>query len=232
MLSIFNGLRNITAASTILRLVLAFVLGGAIGLERSSKNRPAGFRTHILVCIGAATAALTGHYVFLNLHMPADVSRLGAQVITGLGFIGAGTIFVTRRNAVKGLTTAAGLWATGIVGLAICAGFYEGGILAAAFILFVELYFGTVSLNIKHAPLFQLSLEYSDKRSLDDVLRCCKDHNMTITNLQVITADKKASMYTARISLFADSVMDAEQVLVYIRNISGIDHAAVEAYQD
>ncbi|MBR2188671.1 MAG: MgtC/SapB family protein [Eubacterium sp.] len=232
MLSIFNNLRTITFASTLLRLCLSFTLGALIGLERSSKNRPAGFRTHILVCVGATVASLTGHYTFLNMHMPADVSRLGAQVITGLGFIGAGTIFVTRRNAVKGLTTAAGLWATGIVGLAIGAGFYEGGILAAALILFAEVYFGNVGTRIRHAPLFQLSLQYSAKNSLDDVLRCCKDHNMTITNLQIITADKKTSLYSARISLFADSVTDAEKILVYIRNIAGIQDAQVDAWQE
>jgi len=85
------------AVSVILRMVIASLVGAVIGLERSAKNRPAGFRTHILVCLGAAVASLTGLYVFLVLKLPTDVSRLSAQVISGLGFIGAGTIVVTKK---------------------------------------------------------------------------------------------------------------------------------------
>ena len=132
MLSIFNGLRAVNTLSVAVRMLLALLLGGAVGLERSYKNRPAGFRTHMLVCIGTCTASLTGHYLYLNLNLPADISRLGAQVISGLGFIGAGTIIVTKEHSVKGLTTAAGLWACGIVGLACGAGFYEGAVLTSA----------------------------------------------------------------------------------------------------
>ena len=90
MLSIFNGLRDINTATILFRMVLAMILGGLIGIERSMKNRPAGFRTHILIIIGATTASLTGHYIYLIMNLPTDMSRLGAQVITGLGFIGAG----------------------------------------------------------------------------------------------------------------------------------------------
>ena len=136
MLSIFNGLRDINTATILFRMVLAMILGGLIGIERSMKNRPAGFRTHILIIIGATTASLTGHYIYLIMNLPTDMSRLGAQVITGLGFIGAGTIIVTGSKTVKGLTTAAGLWATGIVGLSIGAGFYEGALSGTISILF------------------------------------------------------------------------------------------------
>lgn len=82
-----------------------------------------GFRTHILVCIAAAITTLTSQYLYVVMHYYTDMARLGAQVIAGMGFIGAGTIIVTRRNRVKGLTTAAGLWGAAIVGLAIGAGF-------------------------------------------------------------------------------------------------------------
>ena len=107
MLSVFNNLREINTLTILFRMVLAIICGGLIGLERSVKNRPAGFRTHILIIVGATTASLTGHYIYLNMSLPTDMSRLGAQVITGLGFIGAGTIIVTGQKTVKGLTVGA-----------------------------------------------------------------------------------------------------------------------------
>ena len=96
-------------------MILAFACGTVIGLERSYRNKPAGFRTHTLVCLAACIASLTGLYLYLIAHLPTDVSRIGAQIISGLGFLGAGTIVVTKRNTVKGLTTAAGIWTTGII---------------------------------------------------------------------------------------------------------------------
>ena len=119
MITAFNGLRDINTVNILFRMVLAVLCGGLIGIERSAKNRPAGFRTHILIIIGATTASLTGHYIYLVMNLPTDMSRLPAQVITGLGFIGAGTIIVTGHRTVKGLTTAAGIWATAGIGLAI-----------------------------------------------------------------------------------------------------------------
>ena len=115
MLPIFDGVRDVTMLSTTLRMLLAVVCGGLIGLEREYKRRPAGFRTHILICLGAAMTTITSQFLYLNLHYYTDMARLGAQVVAGIGFIGAGAIIVTRRRRVKGLTTAAGLWAAAIV---------------------------------------------------------------------------------------------------------------------
>ena len=117
-------LRGFNEISVTLRFVLAVLFGGIIGLEREHKHRPAGFRTHILVCMGAASVMMTSQYL-INLvnsgvaSFTCDPARLGAQVISGIGFVGAGTIMVTKRRQVKGLTTAAGLWDSAIIGLAI-----------------------------------------------------------------------------------------------------------------
>ena len=102
MLSVFDGLRSVTTLSVFVRLACAFICGGIIGIERSYKRRPAGFRTHILICIGAAITTLTSQYLYLNMHYFTDMARLGAQVVAGIGFIGAGTIIVTKRQNVKG----------------------------------------------------------------------------------------------------------------------------------
>jgi len=119
----------------LLRLVLAVIIGGMIGLERGANKRPAGFRTHILVCVGATIAMLTNQYMYDYFGNFTDPGRLGAQVITGVGFLGVGTILVTGRYKIKGLTTAAGLWASACIGLAIGIGFYSGAIIAALLVL-------------------------------------------------------------------------------------------------
>ena len=123
MLHIFDFAREMNTLAVAFRLVLAVLCGGFIGIEREYKRRPAGFRTHILICLGAAMTTLTSQYMFLTMHLYTDVARLGAQVIAGIGFIGAGTIIVTKRQRVKGLTTAAGLWTAAIIGLVCGAGY-------------------------------------------------------------------------------------------------------------
>ena len=122
---------DLSPVSITLRLVLAVIFGGIIGLQRESRGQFAGFRTHILVCVGAALAMLTNQYIcefFTGTHDPA---RLGAQVITGVGFLGVGTILITGGHKIKGLTTAAGLWASACLGLAVGIGFYFGALVAA-----------------------------------------------------------------------------------------------------
>ncbi len=127
-------LHDVNIVSTAVRLVLAVIIGGLIGLERGASNHAAGFRTHILVCVGAALVMLTNEYI-CYLYGAGDPARLGAQVITGVGFLGAGTIMMTGRNKIKGLTTAAGLWASACLGLAIGIGFYDGAIIAAILVM-------------------------------------------------------------------------------------------------
>ena len=138
-------LRELNTASVLLRLALAMLLGGMIGLERGFKGRPAGFRTYLIVCLGTALTMLLSQYNYVMMDtlwvetvalsgVRTDVSRFGAQVINGIGFLGAGTIIVTGRQQVKGLTTAAGLWASACMGLAVGAGFYECVFLAFALI--------------------------------------------------------------------------------------------------
>ena len=128
---------TLTFATIIFRLLLATIFGGIVGLERGVKGRAAGFRTYMLVCIGSALVMITNQFIVLNNPFPTDPARLGAQVISGIGFLGAGTIIVTTRNQVKGLTTAAGLWASACLGLAVGIGFYEAAIAAGVLILLI-----------------------------------------------------------------------------------------------
>ena len=187
MLTLFDGFRSVTIWSVALRMALAVLCGGIIGIEREYKRRPAGFRTHILICLGAAMTTLTSQYLYLVLGQYTDMARLGAQVVAGIGFIGAGTIIVTRRQRVKGLTTAAGLWAAAIIGLALGGGFYEGGIFATALIMVAELFFSRVEYRmLKNAPEVNLYIEYSDNRTMDVLLQEFRERGLKILNMGII----------------------------------------------
>lgn len=129
-------IRELTLTSIFVRLLLSVVLGGIIGMERGMKNRPAGLRTYLLVTLGACVVMVTNQYIY-QVFDTGDPVRLGAQVVSGIGFLGAGTIIVTGRNKIRGLTTAAGLWATATVGLAIGIGFYEVALLAGLLVFLV-----------------------------------------------------------------------------------------------
>ena len=194
MLSIFDGLRDVTLLSTAVRMGLAVLCGGIIGIEREYKRRPAGFRTHILICMGAAITTMTSQFLYLNLHYYTDMARLGAQVVAGMGFIGAGTIIVTRRQRIKGLTTAAGLWTSAIIGLCLGGGFYEGGILATILILLAELFFSKLEYRIlERAPEVNLYVEYTGKASPENVLSLCKAWGLKVLNLEITRSTETAT---------------------------------------
>ncbi len=223
MLHIFDPIRGISFAAVLVKLLLAFLIGTIIGLERSYHNKPAGFRTHILVVLGAAIASLTGIYLYVGLNLPTDVSRIAAGVVTGLGFIGAGTIIVTRKLKVKGLTTAAGLWTSGLIGLAVGSGFYEGGILGTLMVILVETYFNSLRSKIRHAPEFEIALSYYHRDDLDRVMRYCKDNDTVITDLRITgSKDSKTAMYNALITLKSDNDLDQEEFTAQIERMSGI----------
>ncbi|KAB3537710.1 MgtC/SapB family protein [Alkaliphilus pronyensis] len=133
----------------IIRLLVATLLGGVIGIERESVKRAAGFRTHILVCTGAALVMLLSIFIFENYKSftSTDPARLGAQVISGIGFLGAGTI-IKDGNTIKGLTTAASLWSVASIGLALGAGFYSGAVITAIIVLIALKIFSKLEIYI------------------------------------------------------------------------------------
>ncbi|MEE0435838.1 MAG: MgtC/SapB family protein [Peptococcaceae bacterium] len=222
MLSIFDGVRDLTLAAVFVRMILAVVCGGVIGMERSMNRRAAGFRTHILVCLGASMTTLTSQYLFLYMHYYTDMARLGAQVIAGIGFLGAGTIIISRQR-IKGLTTAAGLWASAIIGLAIGAGFYEGAILAT---ILVELT-ATVFLKLEKQVLTRTSnihifLEYNKPSALENVLDYCHKQEIRIMQLEISRGKEPKDATIALISVRLPRQMKATAALNAIVNIEGV----------
>lgn len=199
----FSTLVEITPLSITLRLVLSALFGGILGLERGLKKRPAGFRTYMVVCIGATLTMLTNQYVYETFHT-SDPVRLGAQVISGIGFLGAGTIMVTGRNQVKGLTTAAGLWAAACVGLALGIGFYMGAIITALFIFFSV----TVMHNIDgfltaSSKVMVLYIEFDSISNISHFLNDIQDEEMKVTHVDLkkpkfSTSDNVSGIFTIR----------------------------------
>ncbi len=168
-----------------IKMTLAMVCGGILGLERGKKNRPAGFRTYILVCVGATLVMLTNQYM-CEIYGTGDPARLGAQVISGIGFLGAGTIIVTGRNRVKGLTTAAGLWADACVGLAIGVGFYSGAIIGCTLILLVMSVLHRLDDRmIANARNIDLYLEFSKMSDLGAFMAKIKEYGMKIREIEM-----------------------------------------------
>ncbi len=224
MLSLFDGLRDVTIWSVALRMTLAVFCGGVIGIEREYKRRPAGFRTHILICLGAAMTTLTSQYLYLVLGQYTDMARLGAQVVAGIGFIGAGTIIVPRRQRVKGLTTAAGLWAAAIIGLTLGGGFYEGGLFATLLILVAELFFSRVEYRmLKNAPEVNLYVEYSDNRTMDVLLQEFREHGLKILNMGIIHSKSNEQHNACAIfTLRLHKGLDVEQLQQEIQATAGV----------
>lgn len=192
MLSFLDIIRGTDMLSTLLKLFTAVICGGIIGIEREFKRRPAGFRTHILISLGAAMTTLTSQFLVADLSMPADPGRLGAQVVAGIGFIGAGTIIVSKRNRVKGLTTAAGLWATAIIGLASGIGFYECSVVATLLILFAELVLSKLERILRDRyQEVHLYIEYTGFGYLNQIIEYFRRESISMLDVEIIKKTKK-----------------------------------------
>ncbi len=186
------------------RLVFAIVIGGGIGYERQFKNRPAGFRTHILVCVGAAIIAmlqlaLMYDNIAMILENPdlanaikGDSGRMPAQVISGIGFLGAGTI-MHEKGSVKGLTTAATLWVVGCLGLAIGYGYYWLSFVAGIFVIVILVSLKNLEKNIlSRGDTIQIDMQYYDKSEVTDFLRAYfRNHNIKIKNIEYAIEDEE-----------------------------------------
>ncbi|MBO5353563.1 MAG: MgtC/SapB family protein [Lachnospiraceae bacterium] len=176
---------DLNMVSTFVRLALAMVCGGILGIERGKKNRPAGFRTYMLVCVGATLVMLTNQYI-CKVYGTGDPARLGAQVISGIGFLGAGTIIVTGKNRVKGLTTAAGLWADACMGLAIGIGFYSGAVIGCTMILLVMSVLHRIDDRVSaNTKVLDLYMEFHKMSDLGVFMSWIKEHGMKISEIEM-----------------------------------------------
>lgn len=217
-------LREVNTLSVIVRLTLAMLCGGIIGMERGKKNRAAGFKTHILVCIGSSLTMLTNQYIIDILKGTGDPSRLGAQVISGIGFLGAGTILVTGKQQVKGLTTAAGLWASACMGLAIGIGFYEGAIIGCAFIFGVMTILNKVDHHVlSKSKLVDLYIELTNVKYIKALIDYLKENDLKIlyieTNNTIPIRDQNIGCF---ISVQQAQKRDHQEIITLISQLEGV----------
>ena len=174
----------LTYAGAALRILCAIFIGGLLGLDRGLKNRPAGMRTYMLVCVGSCLIMLTNQFIYQSAGT-GDPVRMGAQVVSGIGFLGAGTIIVTRRSQIKGLTTAAGLWAAAGVGLALGVCFYFGAALGGAAIFGVMTLLHRMDNKLQsNARTIEVYVEMSQDFSVGDFLRELRLRNLELHELQ------------------------------------------------
>lgn len=179
-------LEDLNLVSIILRLTMAVIFGGIIGYGRERERRPAGLRTHILVSIGATLAMITNIYMCKIYNGYTDPTRLGAQVISGIGFLGAGTIIVTGKNKVRGLTTAAGLWACACMGLAIGAGFYSGAIIGCLFISAVTVALANIDKKInRNSRNITLYILVNSTTAASRLLQDIQGKNVKISDIEI-----------------------------------------------
>lgn len=177
-------IRELTYAAVCIRIFAAILIGGLLGVERGMKNRPAGMRTYMLVCLGACVVMLTNQYIYQALGT-GDPVRMGAQVVSGIGFLGAGTIVVTRRSHIKGLTTAAGLWTSAAVGLALGIGFYEAAVTGAVAVFFIMTIMQGLDARLhRKAKSLEIYFELRQDVSLSAFLRAVEERDMDVRDIQ------------------------------------------------
>ena len=215
--------REITYWAVALRILAAVIIGGLLGLERGLKNRAAGLRTYMLVCVGSCLIMLTNQYIFQSFGS-GDPVRMGAQVVSGIGFLGAGTIIVTRRNQIKGLTTAAGLWSAAGVGLALGIGFYEAAV-AGAFAVFAVMTLLQKLDNRMHrkSKVVEVYLELNNQITLGEFLHQVRSMDLDVGDVErEFDSDPESGARAYIATLKAKTRRDRTDLLENIQQIPGV----------
>ena len=215
--------REVTYLAILVRIVIAFLLGGILGLEREMKSRAAGLRTYMLVCVGSCMIMLANQYIF-QVYGVGDPVRMGAQVVSGIGFLGAGTIMVTQRNKITGLTTAAGLWTSAAVGLCVGIGFYEAAAIGSVLVILILTAVHNLDGSIrKRAQNIELYVEVDTSVSLGRFAKEIRALGVKIESMQI---DKEYSVdNTLRallLSLHPQKKISRQELLDQLQQLDGV----------
>lgn len=184
-------MNELNLTQVVMRLFLAALCGAVIGSDRVIKGRPAGIKTHALVSLGAALAMLSGEYIMLEYGGSQDVSRLAAQVISGIGFLGAGTIMTSQRQQVYGLTTAAGLWFAGILGISLGGGYYQLALVSMIVWAFIFIVLARLDDWLQEKTReYKLYLNFSQGKSIMDALIILDSLDVMVTDKTFLNQDE------------------------------------------
>lgn len=226
---------KLTVEVVSLRLLLAVIFGGIVGYTREKDNKPAGFRTHILVCFGAAVISMVQDQLRLNILelasvnlklsgvIKTDLGRLGAQVVSGIGFLGAGSIMKEKGETVGGMTTAAGIWATGCAGLGIGWGFYNLAIPAIVFMLVIIVIFKKFEPKIvKKTKLLKFEVKFlEDKNYAKGLLATYEVFNQKL--IKITQIDKNQAENTVIFTVNMDEKIDISDTIVSLSAIKAVE---------
>jgi len=205
------------------RLILSIIFGGIIGMERESVNRPAGFRTHILVCVGSTLTMLVSIYIFeqYNSLTSVDPGRIAAQVVSGIGFLGAGTI-IREGATVRGLTTAASLWTVAAIGLAVGSGFYLASILATVLTFVTLISFSRIENYIIQTRYLERIFIIIDDRpgQIGKIGSCLGELNVNIRNIKMESMDDSKLLVTLKVRI--PSGLKLNDIITKLMQIDGI----------
>lgn len=207
----------------LIRCTAAIIVGAIIGSERAKHGRAAGMRTHILVCLGATMTAMTGLYITEIMGMGGDVSRIAAQVISGVGFLGAGMIVLKSNSVITGLTTAAGVWTTATIGIAIGYGFYLGASIVTLLFILAVVLFAKFEKHKKNVGT--LYVEIDDMYKANAIIDKLSDIIVTHFSYQII-APKSAKVGNLGIELMVEKLNDEE--IEEIKSLENVVFAVVE----
>lgn len=227
--SFIDTLRDFNTTSIIVRLVLATLLSAIMGYERGRRGRAAGLRTHILVCVGATIASMTGLYIAEHHAMSGDVSRIASQVISGIGFLGAGTILVKNNSTVTGLTTAACVWATGTIGIAIGYGFYEVALIGTLITyLTIRLLSGIEQKAVRLGKEFNLYVEFIDANKLNDTIFLFKEKGYKVETISLMPSKSNLpNSIAASITVKVKQKENVQDILKEVSKIENVNFAIV-----
>ena len=217
-----GSLRDLNVLSVCVRLLLAMAFGGTIGFERGIRQRAAGLRTHMLLCVGAASTMLVSQYIYASYGV-GDPARLSAQVISGIGFLGAGTIIVTRRNQIKGLTTAATLWATACMGLAVGVGFYECALAMFVILIFILLWVNVVDTKYLKIPTSTaLDLEVRRDVGLGNAIHFIHEIGWSVREVKEVPSGRP-DILAVRLDLESEQAMRGDiSTMVLLKEQEGV----------
>lgn len=235
MIGALSYLRELNMFSMMVRVVLAMVVGGIVGFEREKKGRPAGFRTYMLVAVGATLTVILSQYLDYMLNnrwvlasgtigIKTDLSRFGAQVINGVGFLGAGTIIVTGKQEVKGLTTAAGLWASACMGIAIGAGFYECMVMGTLLIVIsMKLLPFIENIVMRRARNMSIYVGMDSMENLGSVVSYLKNAGIRLFDVEIDKSENEhLKQVNALLSIRLPNQIQHTQVLAKLATMDGI----------
>lgn len=220
---VISSPRELTLFELIMRIVCATLLGGILGIERGLKHRPAGLRTYMLVCISACIVMITNQFI-CQVYGTGDPGRMGAQVISGIGFLGAGTIMITPHSQIKGLTTAAGLWASACIGLAIGIGFWEVAVIGTVTIFLVLKGLNFLDHFIhERAKEIEVFVDLDCNTSISDFIQYAKKNDINVYKFQ---EDRKNSTELEGVSfvavLSAQKRTNRKTVLEVMQSMDGV----------